>query len=383
MRRLRVLYLIDNISQSGGAERAAAALAMSLPHDRFEVWMCSTRWADPTAVAALTESGVRHVHIGRRSKWDVHRLAALVSLVRRQRFDVLHAHLFGSNLWGTLIGRLCGVPVLIAHEHTWSYEGNPLRKWLDGRVIGRLATRFVAVSSLDAERMVTIEHVPPEKVVMIPNAHVPRPGPVDGDLRQDLHIDNDTPLISVVSVLRPQKALSVLLDAYSRVLESLPNAHLIIAGDGPCRGELEQQTRELGLTDKVHFLGRRTDVDAILSAADVAAMSSDYEGTPLVTYECMANRTPLVATAVGGLPDVIQDGRTGLLVPPRDPSALATALICLLTDPVKRERIAAAAAECLPEFTIEAATQRFATLYETLAAESGLVSGVTRSAQRA
>lgn len=383
MRRLRVLFLIDRVGDTGGAERAAWALAMHLPRDRFEVWMCSTRHAHPVAVAALTESGVRHVNIGRRSKWDVHRLAALVALVRRERFDILHAHMFGSNLWGTLIGRACGVPVLLAHEHTWSYRGNPLRKWLDGRVIGRLATRFIAVSSLDAERMVSVEHVPAEKVVMIPNAYVPRPGSVGGDLRQELEIADDTPLVAAVSLLRPQKALSVLLDAFPRVLEAVPDAHLIIAGEGPCRGELEQQTRELGLTDKVHFLGRRRDVDAILSAADVAAMSSDFEGTPLVTYECMANRTPLVATAVGGLLDIIEDGRTGMLVAPRDPSALAAALINLLTDPVRRERIAAAAAERLEDFTLEAAVRRYARLYVTLATESGLPTGVTVTARHA
>jgi len=383
MRRLRVLFLIDRVGDTGGAERAAWALAMHLPRDRFEVWMCSTRHAHPAAVAALTESGVRHVNIGRRSKWDVHRLAALVALVRRERFDILHAHMFGSNLWGTLIGRACGVPVLIAHEHTWSYMGNPLRKWLDGRVIGRLATRFIAVSSLDAERMVSIEHVPAEKVVMIPNAYVPRPGSVGGNLRQELEIADHTPLVAVVSILRPQKALSVLLDAFPQVLEAVQDAHLIIAGDGPCRGSLEQQAQKLGLTDKVHFLGRRKDVDAILSAADVAAMSSDFEGTPLVTYECMANRTPLVATAVGGLLDIIEDGRTGMLVAPRDPSALAAALINLLTDPVRRERIAAAAAERLEDFTLEAAVRRYAGLYLALATESGLAAGVTVTAQHA
>ena len=383
MSRLRILFMIDNLSVTGGAERAAGALAAHLPRDRFDVWMCSTRRAEPAAVAALAEAGVRHVHVGRRSKWDVHRLAAVVALVRRERFDVVHTHLFGSNLWGALIGRACGVPVLIAHEHTWSYEGKPLRKWLDGRVIGRLVTRFIAVSSRDAERMVSVEHVPAEKVITIPNAHVPRTGPVIGDLRAELGLGESAPLVAVVAVLRPQKALSVLLDAWARVLAALPDAHLVVAGEGDCLGELQQQTHELDITASVHFIGRRTDVDAILTAADVAAMSSDYEGTPLVVYECMANRAPLVATAVGGIPDIVQDGHTGVLVPRRDPSALAAALVGLLTDPVTRERIADAAADRLDEFTIEAAAQRFAALYETLAAESRLAHGPAAQPQHA
>jgi glycosyltransferase involved in cell wall biosynthesis len=371
MRRLRVLFLIDHLVDAGGAERFAVGLATHLPADRFELWVCSTRSAEPSALAALREAGVRHVHLGRRRKSDVYRMLGLVALLRRERFDVLHAHMFGSNLWGSLIGRACRVPVIVAHEQTWSYQGDPIRRWLDGRVIGRLATRFVAVSTQDATRMVSIEHVPPDKVVMIPNAYVPRPGSPDTDLRGELGLASGTPLVTSIAVLRPQKALSVLLDAYPSVLEAVPDAHLVIAGDGECRDALERQARELAINDHVHFLGRRNDVDAILRAADLAVMSSDFEGTPLVAYECIANRTPLVATAVGGLLDIVDDGRTGRLVPPRNPPALAGAIVELLTDPDRREQMAGAAAGKNEEYTIGTAARRFAGLYEALLAERG------------
>jgi glycosyltransferase involved in cell wall biosynthesis len=370
VKRLRVLFLIDKAVDNGGAERFAVGLATHLPRDRFKVWMCSTREADPPVLRALAEADVTHVHLGRRAKWDVHRFAPLVSLLRRERIDMLHAHMFGSNLWGTLIGRACRVPILLAHEQTWSYQGEPLRRWTDGHVIGRIATRFVAVSTADARRMVTIEGVPAEKVVMIPNAYVPRPGAPNGNLRDELGIDELTPLTTVVSVLRPQKALWVLLEAHARVLDAIPDAHLAIAGDGPCREFLERRAGELGLDGHVHFLGYRRDIDSILRATDVAAMSSDYEGTPLVAFECMANRTPLVATAVGGLPDIVENGRTGLLVAPREPGALADALISLLEDRALGEQLAAAAADRAGEFTIEAIAARFVALYELLASEA-------------
>jgi glycosyltransferase involved in cell wall biosynthesis len=366
MPRIRILFMIDYLVDSGGAERFALGLATHLPSDRFELWMCSTRWAEPATAAALAEAGIQQLHLGRRSRWDVHRFAKLVALVRRERFDVIHAHMFGSNVWGSLIGRMCRVPVVIAHEHTWSYEGHPLRKWIDGHLIGRLVTRFVAVSSFDAERMVSIEGVPAEKVVTLAPGYVPRPRSADGDLRGELGIDGDTPLVAVVAELRPQKALSVLLEAFVLVLELVSDAHLAIAGDGECMSELQEQAVALGLQDRIHFLGRRTDVDSILGASDVAAMSSDYEGTPLVAYECFANHTPLVATAVGGLPDIIDDGRTGVLVAPREPAALADALVGLLLDPVRRDRIADAATERLDEFTIDAVARRFAALYTML-----------------
>ncbi|MDQ6805763.1 MAG: glycosyltransferase family 4 protein [Actinomycetota bacterium] len=373
MRRLRVLTLIDVAAAQGGAERFAIGLASNLPRDRFEPSICSTREMEPATASALDVLGISHVNLGRKAKWDVHRIGGLARLLRRERIDILHAHKFGSNLWGALIGRACQVPVVLAHEHTWSYQNDPLRVWLDGRVIGRLVTRFIAVSEADRERMVEIEHVPREKTVVIPaNVYIPSLGSGDGDLRSELGLTPDTPVIAVVAVLRPQKALSVLLEAYALVLDRAPTAHLVIAGDGPSQLELEQLATDLALDGRLHFLGRRDDVDSILRAADVAALSSDFEGTPLFVTECMASRTPLVATAVGGVPDLIKHGRSGLLVPPRDPAALADGLARLLADPAERERLASEAALRLSEFTIDTITARVCELYETLADEAGL-----------
>jgi glycosyltransferase involved in cell wall biosynthesis len=372
-RRLRVLSLIDRASSQGGAERFAVGLATHLPSERFEAWICSSREPDAATAAAVAEAGIPMVTLGRQAKWDVHRMWGFASLLRRERFDVLHAHKFGSNLWGTVIGSACRVPVVIAHEHTWTYEGNPVRVWLDGNVTGRLATRYVAVSAADRERMVSIEGISRDKVTVIPaTVHIPSVGDAAGsDLRAELGLAGDTPLVAIVAVLRPQKALTVLLEAHALVLHRVPGAHLVIAGDGACRQELERRCRELSLEDSVHFLGRRSDVDSILAAADVAALSSDFEGTPLFIAECMANHTPVVATAVGGVPEVIDDGRTGLLVAPRDPAALAAALTRLLADPSERERIADEAYRRLDRFTLEAVAARFGELYEELAREAG------------
>jgi glycosyltransferase involved in cell wall biosynthesis len=299
-------------------------------------------------------------------------MRGLATLLRSDRVDIVHAHKFGSNVWGTVFGRACRVPVVIAHEHTWSYKGQPIRKWIDGRVVGRLATRFIAVSDADAARMVMHEKVPLEKVVVMPTAYVPRPLTSETELRSELGLAPGTPLVGTAIVLRPQKAVEVLLEAHARLLKSMPDAHLAIAGDGPSRAELERHAGSLQLGGRVHFLGRRNDVDAILRSLDVAVLSSDFEGKPLFVFECMANRTPLVATAVGGLPEMVRDGETGVLVPPRDPEALADAVGRLLIDREHRASLAAAAADELSGFTIEAVTRRFADLYETLAGEAGL-----------
>jgi glycosyltransferase involved in cell wall biosynthesis len=364
--RLKVLYVIDRGVAAGGAERFAIALAMHLPRDRFDPWVCTTRRADDATVEALASAGIAHVHLGRRTKWDIYRLGKLFKLLRKERFQILHTHKFGSNLWGTLIGRACGVPVIVAHEHTWSYDGNPLRKWLDGRVIGRLATRFVAVSAADRERMISLEGVPSDKTVVIPTGYVPSGTTYNTDLRAELGIQPSAPLIGVAAVLRPQKRLDVLLEAYVRVRDSVPDAHLVIAGSGQCQDDLEQLATRLGVASTVHFLGVRRDVDDIMRAVDVGVLSSDFEGSPLFAFECMASGTPLIATAVGGLPDIVEHGRTGVLVPRRDSAALADAVADLLGDSERRGRFGAAARERIEQFTIQTTAARFAELYDAL-----------------
>jgi glycosyltransferase involved in cell wall biosynthesis len=373
-RRLRLLLLVDRIQgPGGGAEVFLVGLATHLPRERFEISVCATRTIVPGALAKMLDvAGVPHLSLGRRSRWDLLRMRRLGTLLRSGRFDIVHAHKFGSNVWGTLFGRTCDVPVVIAQEHTWSYEGQPLRKWIDGRVVGRLATRFVAVSDADAERMILREKVPPEKVVVMPTGYVARPRTLDTDLRSELGIAPETPLIGTAAVLRPQKALEVLLEAHALLLASMPDAHLAIAGDGPERGMLVRRAGELALDGRVHFLGERDDVDAMLRSLDVAVLSSDFEGMPLFVLECMANRTPIVATAVGGLPKMIRSGETGVLVSPRDPQAIASAVGQLLVDPERRAVLAAAAADELSGFTIKAVALRFADLYESLAAEAGV-----------
>jgi glycosyltransferase involved in cell wall biosynthesis len=220
--------------------------------------------------------------------------------------------------------------------------------------------------------MIALEGVPRAKTVLELNGFVPRPRPGTADLRAELGLPADAPIVGTVCMLRRQKALHVLLDAFAQVHAVRPDAHLVIGGDGECRDELEAQARRLGLNGSAHFLGLREDVDAILPAFTVATMSSDYEGTPLFAFECMAARVPLAATDVGGLPDMLEDGTSALLVPRRDPGALAGALRTLLDDARLRAAQAEAAHARLDRYTMDAVAGRFADLYDELLIEKGL-----------
>lgn len=363
--RLRVLMLIDKMLRGGGAERALVALATHLPRDRFEVMVATTRPSVGPRIDDLRAAGIPHLALDRRHRFHVSPFRGLVKVLREERIDVLHAHLFGSNLWGTVFGRMAGVPVVVAHEHSWSYEGERLRRFLDGQVIGRLADAFVAVSERDRERMIGLEHVPAEKVVVLPNPYVPRPVAHPIHLREQFRIPADVPLIGTVAVLRAEKALDVLIDAFAQLAQST-DAQLVIAGGGPMKEALEAQARGLGLGDRIHFLGWCEDVGGVLDAVDVAALSSDREGAPLFAIECMAHRVPLVSTDVGNVAASLGDGEGVTLVPRRDPSALAAALERLLRDPARRQAQVEVAAQRFDAFKVEQVTNEFGALYERL-----------------
>jgi glycosyltransferase involved in cell wall biosynthesis len=369
-RRLRVLMLVNNIRRGGGAERTMVALATNLPPDRFEVMVATTRSEVGPLLDKVYEAGIPHLALNRRGRLDLAPFRRLVAFLREERIDVLHAHMFGSNLWGSLFGRLAGVPAIVAHEHSWAYRGKPWRRFLDGYVIGRLADVFVAVSERDRRRMIEWEGVPAEKIRVLPNPYVPRPSAERVDIRRQLGLADDVPLVGTVAVLRPEKALDVLIEAVARLTRTMPDAHLVIAGEGQCREELGRCADELGVADRVHFLGWCEDVAGLLESIDVAAMCSDREGAPLFAIECMAHRVPLVSTDVGNVSDLLTDGVGVTLVPRRDPDALADALAALLGDPARRQAQADAAAGRFEDFELDAVIGKFSELYEELVARA-------------
>ena len=380
MSRIKVLTLTDLlVALGGGAERVALEIAARLDPERFESVYCSSRdlsRIQPESVQMaerrLDNVGARYFSLGRRGGVDVYRWGGLYRALRRERFDVLHAHMFGSNAWGTLIGRMARVPVIVAHEHTWSFQGRPLRRLVDRELIGRGSTVFIAVSRDDQRKMVEIEGVNPEKILHVPNGIPAPPPPTGADVRAELGIPAGAPVVGVVSVLRPQKALDVFIRASAQLLSEYPDLHVILAGDGPLRRDLTQLVEDLGVQDRLLMLGYRSDAPDVIAALDVAVSSSAFEGSPLAVMEYMESARPIVATRVGGVPDLIESGVHGLLVDPGDEAGLAAAIRRMLDDRDAARRMGEAARERRrQEFTVDVMVRRFEALYERLVSGQG------------
>ena len=374
-RRLRVVIMIDHFVLSGGGERLAIQTATRLDPARFHTTLCVTRWVpgavetDAAATRALDElraSGAELLGLERAGTADIPAWAPLLRKLRTGT-DVLHAHKFGSNVWAATLGSLARVPVVIAHEHTWAFEGQPLRRFLDRELIARRSDAFLAVSRADRDNMVAVEGISPGAVRLLPNG-IPRQPAGDRDkLRSELGIGAEDSLIGAVAVLRPQKQLELFVRAAARAMRDRPRLHAVIAGDGEDRGRLEEVVAELGVGERVKLLGARSDVPDVLASLDVAVSSSRFEGSPLAMMEQMAAGLPVVATRVGGVPDVVEDGVTGLLVDPGDLDALAAAIGELVDDPERARAMGERGRERQGrEFDLEVMVGRIESLYEEL-----------------
>lgn len=368
--KLRVLTIIDAL-MTAGAETVATRIALALDGNRFESVICSTRPTPPHYVEAARAAGVEVLELRRRSKADLWRWRPLVRLLRSGRIDVVHAHKFGSNVWAALLTpRGPSMPVLVAHEHSWSYEGT-LRRVVDRELIARRAAAVVAVSPTDRLRMIELERIPEDKVVLIPNG-IPDRSPGDGErVRNELGLTAADSVVGTVCGLRPEKELETALRALGRLAPHRPRLRFVVVGDGTERPRLERLADELGVPTL--FLGHRPneEVPDLLAAMDVLVCSSRFEGMPLAVLEWMAAGKAIVASRVGGIPAILEHGKEGVLVPPRDYLAFGEEIARLLDDPGERRRLGDAARRRQREdFRFDRTVAMVEHLYERLHAEA-------------
>jgi glycosyltransferase involved in cell wall biosynthesis len=285
---------------------------------------------------------------------DARALMKLYWLIRKERPHIVHTHTAKAGFLGRIAARLAGVPVIVHtfHGHVLHGYYGPLKNRLLRRLEQSLAwcsDRLVTVSEQVRNELLAYGVAEAERITVIPlgfdlepflNSHAHQ-----GEFRREMGVRGDAKLVGIVGRLFPIKNHRLFLDAAARIAARERPARFVIVGDGELRPALERQAHELGIIDRVLFTGWRRDLARIYADLDLLVVASNNEGTPVSAIEAMASSCPVVATRVGGLPDLIEDHKTGRLVPPRDAAALATAVVDLLQSTESRKELGQSAKE--------------------------------------
>jgi len=370
--RTTVLYVIWSL-QTGGAERVVADLARGLDRRRFRAMVCCLNFKGRLA-EELEKDGIPVFALDKKPKLDLGVLWKLVRLMRREKVDVVHTHLWTSSFWGRLAARLAGVPVIVVTEHNldlWRRRAH----FLSDRLLGRWTDRWIFVSREvegfyrarlpDRPRAFTVVH---NGVDLAALGRVDRAAPER--VRAEMGLPRGCRVIGVVGRLEERKGHRFFLEAMRLLLDENRPVVGIVVGEGKEMAALAARHEALALGDGVRLVGYWADVRAALAAIDVFVLPSLMEGHPIALLEAMAAGKPVVATTVGGNAEAVQDGVTGLLVPPADAPALAAAISALLDDPARAEAMGARAQAAVRErFSLQAAVRANEAVYlECLAA---------------
>ena len=371
---IRVVYCIDNM-QVGGTELNALRTAERLDRRRFSISVVCIRDTGPL-MARYQEASIPVHTFPMRSLLGVEAVRQglrLVRLLRQERADIVHSHDAYTSVYGTICARTAGVRGIIASRRSWHSPH------LRGRILqaNRIAYRFahrVVGNSPSVSRLVESEGgVSASRIVTIPNfldpeAFEPIPAADRRRMLDELGVPQDAFVVGIVARLSLVKDHATLLRAIASLRLQIPALHCVLIGDGPERPHLEALADSLGIRDLVHFAGERTQPPNLHGLFDVSVLCSTSEAFPNSVLEAMAAARPVVATDVGGTPDAVHQGTTGLLVRPSDPSRLADAILRLYTEPALRTKLGTAAcAAARAGYSADAVIGQVESLYTRLA----------------
>jgi len=370
----RVLWLTKGLGL-GGAERLLALAAACVDRDRYDIEVAYVLpWKD-AFVPELESHGVRTLCLDARRTTDPRWLRRLRSVLLDGDYDLVHTHSPVPAAAARLL--INGTPKLVHTEHNvWARYRWPTRAV--NAATYRRSDAVIAVSDGVAESIASPWWTPGRGLPPVEVLHhgvdvdrAPRGPEARRDARGLLGIDPTTPLLGTVANFTAKKDHGGLLRAVDRVRQDVPGVLLLLIGAGPLEPQLRQTVSALGLDDHVRFLGARTDVPALLPAFDLFVLGSRYEGLPISLMEAMAAGVASVATRVGGIPEAIEDGVEGSLIPAGDPTALADAISTLLRDPHRREAMGSASASRVREqFSINRAVRRIEAIYGEVLSEA-------------
>ncbi len=356
---MRILYLIDSLA-GGGAESVLTNLIHYLALHKPQI-ICDVATLYPTAEKYLADKDFSVHCLNLDSKYAFNGISRLRSLVASERYEIVHTHLFPANYYAAIVSRLFPDPIWVYTEHSvWNRRRRFQALRLVETAIYSRFERIVAVSELVATSLRQWLPALASRVMMIPNGVIVPP------FQQRVEFERSAKELTILYAGRLEhvKGVDVLLRAFADL--TLP-VILLIAGTGSQRAAFEQLAVELGISERVKFLGFRSDLAQLMTKVNCMVLPSRWEGLPMVVLEAMALGTPVIASAVGGIPEVIEDGITGWLVPPEDADRLAGILFQTLSNTEKAQSVALAAhARIKRDYSVEVLAQKTLVLYEEL-----------------
>lgn len=332
---IRVVHMVEDL-KTGGMEKVIAAIALNIDKTKYDVsvW-CVARGG---AIAdELVQKGVPLEILGIASYFNPVNIFKLAAKLRKARPTIIHTHGYFAGTVGRLAGLLAGTRILFHHVHS-TYSGYSKRNIAIERILGFFTYRVLCCSQAVADHVFKSESIPRLKIAVVYNGIPPHQtsGRDLEMLRVSLGIKTDDRVIVSVASLVENKGHACLIEALGRIATYFPRLKLLIVGDGVLRKQLERQAVDLHIMTQVIFAGIRHDIPDILAIAEhLLLVSRHREGMGIALVEAMAAGKPVIGTRVGGIPEVIQHNKTGLIVPPSDSNALAMAIRDLLSNPRK------------------------------------------------
>jgi glycosyltransferase involved in cell wall biosynthesis len=368
MNKIKVSHIVPMLSP-GGAERVAVHIVRRLDRQRYEPVVISfTRRLGCDLDRMLEEAGVEVRYLGKRPGFDYRMYFRLHPVLRDCQPDIVHTHLHVLRYALPFLLLLKRVSLLHTVHNLAEREIEPRARWIQRYALnhGVVPVAVAKEVALSLERLYGIQRC---RVISngIPTDSYACPQTPRREWRTKERFGTDDILFVCVARFAPQKNHSLLLKAFAQGPASDPKAHLVLVGEGVLREQLEEQAKSLGLAGQVHFLGLRTDIPDVLGAMDVFVLSSDWEGNPLSVMEAMASGLPIVSTAAGGVADLVESGKQGLIVPLGDVQGFSGAMISLLRNQEARQRLGLAAARrARQSYDVSTMVRAYEELYDSV-----------------
>jgi glycosyltransferase involved in cell wall biosynthesis len=380
--KIKVIHIITRLDKGGSAENTYLTLK-GMDKSRYEVSLVTGPVEDPSQDRRnqIEESGVQYIQIPqlRRNINLFHDFTALLRIYRflkREKPDIVHTHTSKAGLLGRLAAKLAGVPSIIhtPHGHVFFGYFGALKTRifiLLEKFASRITDKIVALTPREKADYLSYKVVEEDKLAVIPSGielHKYQQVPQEerSKLRKELGIPENSAVLGTAGRLVPVKGPEFLLQAVGHVISEYPDTYLVFAGDGPLRKSLEKNAVEMGLAKNIIFTGWRDDMARVLSIFDIFCLPSLNEGMGRVLLEAMALGKPIVASDVGGIPDLIIPGKNGFLVPPQHPEELAKQILFLIENREEREKLGRTGKEMVSAFSDEIMMKKIAELYEKL-----------------